>query len=434
MTFTVEKEVNPHFKRFWEFKDQFNILKGGRNSFKSSVVAMRSVKKMLAYVKQDETANVIVIRKTGKSLRDSVYKKIQWAINKFDATDQFDFQKSPLMIQHKSTGSTFYFYGHDDYEKLKSNDVENVIVVWFEESAEFKNEEEFDQTESTFMRQKHPLADFVRFIWTYNPPRNPYSWINKWAVDMKTTDGWYVDESTYLDDELGFVTDDMLRAIENIRMRDIDYYRYLYLGEAVGLGTNVWNMDFFHIVDAIPSDDDLLYILMSADIGHQQSATAVSAYGYSRLGRVYLLDTYYYSPAGKVVKKAPSELSQEVHEFEERVMHEFGLNIWKRTIDSAEGGFRNQYYLDFHIRWDPVNKALTEEQMTDYAIDLLGKDLMYVINRESNDIFVTQQQNYRWDIKTVEAGNPKVIKEDDHTSDNFRYMARDNAKLLGLQR
>ncbi|QBO36962.1 PBSX family phage terminase large subunit [Periweissella cryptocerci] len=434
MTFTVGKEVNPHFKRFWEFKDQFNILKGGRNSFKSSVVAMRSVKKMLAYVKQDETANVIVIRKTGKSLRDSVYKKIQWAIKKFDATDQFDFQKSPLMIQHKSTGSTFYFYGHDDYEKLKSNDVENVIVVWFEESAEFKNEEEFDQTESTFMRQKHPLADFVRFIWTYNPPRNPYSWINKWASDMKTTPGWYVDESTYLDDVLGFVTDDMLRAIENIKIRDIDYYRYLYLGEAVGLGTNVWNMDFFHIVDAIPNDDDLLYILMSADIGHQQSATAVSAYGYSRLGRVYLLDTYYYSPAGKVVKKAPSELSQEVHEFEERVMHEFGLNIWKRTIDSAEGGFRNQYYLDFHIRWDPVNKALTEEQMTDYAIDLLGKDLMYIINRGSNDIFVTQQQNYRWDIKTVEAGNPKVIKEDDHTSDNFRYMARDNAKLLGLQR
>ena len=44
----------------------------------------------------------------------------------------------------------------------------------------------------------------------------------------------------------------MLDEIERIKRNDYDYYRYLYLGQAVGLGNNVYNIDLMKGVDAVP--------------------------------------------------------------------------------------------------------------------------------------------------------------------------------------
>ena len=240
----IQKNVNPNFKSVWTSKKPYNILKGGRNSFKSSVIALLLVYKMLQFTSKGKKANVVVIRKVGNTIRDSVYNKIQWALSKFGIMNQFNATVSPFKIVHKRTGSTFYFYGQDDFQKLKSNDIGNIIAVWYEEAAEFKDAEEFDQSNVTFMRQKRSDVPFVQFFWSYNPPRNPYSWINEWAEQMKTQIDYLVHESSYLDDVLGFVTDQMRNDINRIKDNDYDYYRYLYLGEAVGLGTNVYNIDY----------------------------------------------------------------------------------------------------------------------------------------------------------------------------------------------
>ena len=211
-------------------------------------------------------------------------------------------------IVHKRTGSTFYFYGQDDFQKLKSNDIGNIIAVWYEEAAEFKDAEEFDQSNVTFMRQKRSDVPFVQFFWSYNPPRNPYSWINEWAEQMKTQIDYLVHESSYLDDVLGFVTDQMRNDINRIKDNDYDYYRYLYLGEAVGLGTNVYNIDLFNLVEEIPDDERIGFVYFACDSGHQQSATtvlclAVTSDDKPENRKVYLVDTYYYSPKGKVRKR-----------------------------------------------------------------------------------------------------------------------------------
>src|SRR5690606_28365815 len=158
----IQKEVNPHFEPVWTTRKPYNILKGGRNSFKSSVIALKLAYMMIQYISKGEKANVVIIRKVANTIRDSVFLKIQWALNKFGFSvgRNGDFRETvaPFRIMHKSTGSTFYFYGQDDFQKLKSNDIGNLIAVWYEEAAEFDNAEEFDQTNVTFMRQKHRLA------------------------------------------------------------------------------------------------------------------------------------------------------------------------------------------------------------------------------------------------------------------------------------
>nr|DAV85233.1 MAG TPA: large terminase [Caudoviricetes sp.] len=432
MTFKVQENINPHFKSVWVSSLPYNVLKGGRNSFKSSVIVLKLVYMMLRYIIVGETANTVIIRKVANTIRDSVFNKVWWALNLFGIDRQFSKTVSPFKIVHKRTGSTFYFYGQDDFQKLKSNDIGNIIAVWYEEAAEFASQEDFDQSNVTFMRQKHPRAKFVQFFWSYNPPRNPYSWINEWFESIKTNKNYLAHSSTYLDDKLGFVTEQMLEDIERIKENDYDYYRYLYLGEAVGLGNNVYNMSTFHPIEALPSDDRLIGICFALDGGHQQSATACCSFGITAKGKVILLDTWYYSPAGQVNKKAPSQLSKEIYEYMTSVIDKYKVQALQYTIDSAEGALRNQMFLDFGLRWHPVAK-LKKVTMIDSFQSLLAQGRFYYLNIENNKIFIEEHKMYRWDEKTIKSDNPSVIKEDDHTCDTAQYFVLDNAKLLGLR-
>ena len=42
-TIDIQKNVNPHFKSVWQSQKPYNVLKGGRNSFKSSVIVLKLV-------------------------------------------------------------------------------------------------------------------------------------------------------------------------------------------------------------------------------------------------------------------------------------------------------------------------------------------------------------------------------------------------------
>nr|DAG62156.1 MAG TPA: large terminase [Caudoviricetes sp.] len=434
MEVRIQDNVNPHFKGVWTTSKPYNVLKGGRNSFKSSVIALLLVFMIVPFLIVGKKANVVVIRKVGNTIRDSVFLKIQWALNKFGLSGRFKATVSPFKIQDKVTGSCFYFYGQDDFQKLKSNNIGNIIAVWYEEAAEFSDREDFDQSNVTFMRQKHPDVDFVKFFWSYNPPRNPYSWINEWAEELKNDESYLVHSSSYLDDELGFVTEQMLADIERIKENDYDYYRYIYLGEPVGLGTNVYNMDLFHRVDKIPDNERVIGQLFAADTGHQQSATTCLHAVVTNKRKLYLVDNYYYSPAGKTHKKAPSVLSKELHEFVTNQTKLFvNVPVVEMTIDSAEGALRNQYLEDFGIRWHPVAKK-KKIVMTEYVQSLLADGRFYYLPTENNlRYFIEEHKRYQWEEKSIMNDDPKVVKEDDHTCDAFQYMIVDNLQLLGLK-
>ena len=434
MEVRIQDNVNPHFKEVWTTSKPYNVLKGGRNSFKSSVIALLLVFMIVPFLIAGKKANVVVIRKVGNTIRDSVFLKIQWALNKFGLSGRFKATVSPFKIQDTVTGSCFYFYGQDDFQKLKSNDIGNIVAVWYEEAAEFSDKEDFDQSNVTFMRQKHPDVDFVKFFWSYNPPRNPYSWINEWAEELKNDENYLVHSSSYLDDELGFVTEQMLADIERIKENDYDYYRYIYLGEPVGLGTNVYNMDLFHKVEKIPDNERVIGQLFAADTGHQQSATTCLHAVVTNKRKLYLVDNYYYSPAGKTHKKAPSVLSKELHEFVTKQTKLFvNVPVVEMTIDSAEGALRNQYLEDFGIRWHPVAKK-KKIVMTEYVQSLLADGRFYYLPTENNlRYFIEEHKRYQWEEKSIMNDDPKVVKEDDHTCDAFQYLIVDNLQLLGLK-
>lgn len=428
----MSKMINPHFYPVWLSNKPYIILNGGRGSFKSSVVSLKLATMVKKLTQANHKANVICIRENASYLHDSVYMQIEWALNNLDMFDEFLYFKSPMRIVHKRTGSAFYFYGGDDPMKLKSNIVGDVVAVWYEEAANFKGREVFDQANPTFIRQKPPYVDHTTVYYTYNPPKNPYDWVNEWVEQMRQDDDYLIDTSTYLDDELGFTDKQQLKLIEQYKKNDYDYYRWLYLGEVVGLGTNVYNMDNFQAIDKLPEDDYITNLYYSVDTGHEVSATTCGAYGLTKKGKVILLDTYYYSPQGKTHKKPPSELSRDLKAFIDKVTDWIGKQPTRMTIDSAEGALDNQFYNDFGTHWHKVNK-LKKVNMIDRVQDLLAQGRFYYLKRSENDIFIAEHRKYQWDEKTLQSDDPKVIKEDDHTCDGFMYLCVDNERDFGLK-
>lgn len=431
-TIKLSRMINPHFYQLWRTNKPYIIAKGGRGSFKSSVISMKLVIMMKHWTQLNKRVNAIAVRENASYLHDSVYNQIMWALTMLNLNDEYNYYKSPLRIVHKRTGSTFYFYGGDDPMKLKSNIVDNVIAVWYEEAANFKSQDIFDQANPTFIRQKPLFVDHVTVFYSYNPPKNPYDWINEWVEQQEQDNDCFVDTSTYLDDKWGFTTDQQLALIKRYKKNDPDYYRWLYLGEVVGLGTNIYNMDNFNPLEQLPDDDVVTNVFYSVDTGHEVSATTCGAYGVTKKGNVILLDTYYYSPQGKAHKKPPSELSQDLKLFVDKVSDWLEKQPTNMTIDSAEGALDNQFYNDFGIHWHKVNK-LKKVDMIDRVQDLLAQGRFYYLKRPENDIFIAEHRKYQWDENTLQSDDPKVIKEDDHTCDMFQYFVRDNERFLGLK-
>lgn len=428
----MSKMINPHFYKMWNTNKPYIILNGGRGSFKSSVISLKLATMVKKQTQLNHQVNFILIRENASYLHDSVYKQMEWAFTQLNMFDEFLYFKSPMRIVHKRTGSTFYFYGGDDPMKLKSNIVGNVMAVWYEEAANFKGREVFDQANPTFIRQKPPFIDHVTVYYSYNPPKSPYDWVNEWVEDERQDPDCLVDTSTYLDDKWGFTNKEQLKLIERYKKNDYDYYRWLYLGEVVGLGTNIYNMDNFQAIDKLPDDDYITNVYYSVDTGHEVSATTCGAYGLTKKGNLILLDTYYYSPQGKTHKKPPSELSKDLKSFIDKVTEWIGKQPTRMTIDSAEGALDNQFYNDYGIHWHKVNK-LKKVDMIDRVQDLLAQGRFYYLKRPENEIFIAEHQKYQWDENTLQSDDPKVIKEDDHTCDGFMYLCVDNERDFGLK-
>lgn len=415
----------------WTTDKPYVVCKGGRGSFKSSVISLKLVTMMMFYIAMGKTVNVICIRENQQYLRDSVYNQILWAMSILGVESEFRTRVSPMVIQHIRTGSTFYFYGANDPMKLKSNIVGNVVAVWFEEFSNLKNVNVFDQSVPTFIRQKPDFVKDVKIFISYNPPRNPYAWVNEWVTQRETDPDYFVDSSTYLDDELGFTTKQQLDLIEKYKQNDPDYYRWLYLGEAVGLGTQVYNMKLFKVVDRIPDDEYITDIFYGMDTGFMVSATACVACAFTNKYNVYVLDTFYYDPTKYERKLSASEQAERVHDFINQITDKYGVLPCNQTIDSADGGIYTQYWQMYNVQWSKVRK-LGEAEMIDRVQDLAAQGRLHVLKTPGNDIFLDEHKKYQWDPATVNSDHPRVIKEFDHSCDALKYGVLDNEQLLGL--
>lgn len=451
---SLKEQIAPHFWKTFFSKKPHQIDKGGRGSTKTSKNAL----KIVCHCINESKCSAIVIRKTQNTLRDSVYKEIKRALGRIGAIEELDYKSyvSPMKIV-LNNGNTIYFAGLDDYEKIKGfiDETRPIKIVWFEEITEFKNEEELQQVNATFSRGNN---DWFITLYSFNPPKNKFDWVNEWADKCKNQEGYIVTESDYRTVPEQWLGKMFLQEAERMLKYDEKRYRWIYLGEVIGLEGLIYNYDLFETVPSNYIEENklrILYIDFAIDSGHQTSATSCGAYGYASDGKWYRLDTYYYSPNEKPTKKSPSELSHDLFEFRRYVCTKYKSQVDKETIDSAEGALRNQYFKDFGITLHPVNKGKDKEELIDYSQDFVSLRKYVIIDNSNNKIHLKELKEYKWLKDSVEKGKPvpdkteKEFKSEelyynshsksysyyyaDHSVDEFQYFVKDNLQKLGLK-
>ena len=456
-TVSIRDIIAPHFWNIFNSKSSYMILEGGRGSTKTSLASLKIVYHCIS----EENCSAIILRKYQNTLRNSVFKEIKKASSRLGLTDGVDYiaNVSPMKITFFN-GNSIYFAGTDDIEKLKGfiDESRPIKILWIEEASEFENDDDFQQAIATFSRGNN---DYFISMFSYNPPKNKYSFINIWAEKMKQREDVLYSHTDYRTVPKEWLGKKFIEEAERLKKYDEKRYRWIYLGEVIGIEGLIYNPDLFKIKDQNYIKENklkCLYIDLAIDAGYSTSATTCLAIGYMSDGEWYLLDTYYYSPVEQSSKKAPSDFADDIFNFRVSVSKEYQALIDNETIDSAETALVNEMFKKFGINLHKVNKgneSNAKEKLIDFSQDFLATNKFNIINNNNNKIFLKETKEYMWIPESIEKGKPmpdkkeKEMKSDDmyynthsknyaysygdHTCDAFQYFVRDNLQKIGLE-
>ena len=154
------------YRDFWNFKGRYSVVKGGRGSGKSRTIALWIITHMMQYPE----ANSLVVRKTERTLKDSCFAVLKWAIHRLGVDNEWKCTVNPLEITRVSTGQKILFRGLDDPLKVTSITVSYGVLcwVWFEEFFEVTKESDFNMVDES-IRGELPPGYFKRILGSLNP-------------------------------------------------------------------------------------------------------------------------------------------------------------------------------------------------------------------------------------------------------------------------
>lgn len=268
-------------------RHQYYNLPGGRGSGKSSFCALEIVSGIM----QDKTgqSNAIVFRRTGNTMRESVYSQIAWAIDKLNVHEYWRGNVSPMCWTYRVTGAQILFRGLDDSSKLKSIKPRRgrYRYIWLEEFSELPGENFSRSVMQSVQRGEGAFTVFRSF----NPPISTSNWAN---VFISRPDPQAVTlHTSYLDVPAAWLGEEFIAEAQRLQEINEQAYRHEYLGEATGSGGEVFN----NITVRTISDDEehaLQYIYAGIDFGFSQDPAVFMRVAYdSKHDTVYLLDEIY---------------------------------------------------------------------------------------------------------------------------------------------
>ena len=173
--------VGKGYKDFWNFKGRYRVCKGSRGSKKSKTTALFFIYSMMKY----PGANLLVVRKVYRTLKDSCFTDLKWAINTLGVQDYWSVKESPLEIIYIPTGQKILFRGLDDPLKVTSITVEtgNLCWAWIEEAYEISKEQDFNMLDESIRGTvEEPL--YKQITLTFNP-WNERHWLKKRFFDVE---------------------------------------------------------------------------------------------------------------------------------------------------------------------------------------------------------------------------------------------------------
>ena len=260
--------VGKGYKEFWNFKGRYRVCKGSRASKKSKTTALWYIYNIMKY----KGANLLVVRKTYRTLKDSCYTELKWAIHRLGVDAFFNCTQAPLEITYIPTGQKIYFRGIDDPLKVTSItvDVGSLCWLWIEEAYEINSEADFDMlNESIRGEVEAPL--FKQITLTFNP-WNDRHWLKARFFDNPDNDTLAI-TTNYTCNEWLDKAD--LQVFESMKEKNPRRYQVAGLGNwgiVDGLVYENWKEQEFNIDDVRTSATTSVFGL---DFGYTNDPSAL---------------------------------------------------------------------------------------------------------------------------------------------------------------
>lgn len=382
-------------------------------SKKSKTAALWHIYNIMKYPQ----ANALVVRKVERTLRDSAFSDLQWAIHRLGVKEFWKCTTSPLELTYIPTGQKILFRGLDSPLKLTSISVPVGVLnfLWLEEAYEITKEEDFDTLDES-IRGQLPDGYFKRITITFNPWSERH-WMKRRFFDNPAGNVLAM-TTTYKCNEWLSETD--IQLFEDMRYRNPRRYQVAALGNwgvAEGLVYENWKEERFDI-DDLPEDAVSAFGL---DFGYTNDETALFC-GFLSLEkqRLYVWDELY--------KKGLS--NKAIY----REVEQMGYSKELITADSAEPKSISELK-ELGLR---VRSAKKGKDSVNHGIQWI-QDLEIIIHPRCVD-FLTEISNYQW--AKDKFNNPLNEPEDEgnHLMDAMRYAlekhirankAKVNRKLTG---
>ena len=399
------------------------ILTSGRAGTKSSYAAIKSDYQIVS----DPHGSVVVLRKHHNKLRKTVYKEMLRGINRLKIPkSRFRITKSPMEITYKKYGTTIYFSGSDGIDDTKGiiDEDKPIKLVVIDEATEFfddgEGEDELSNIEATFVRGN---TGGFQMIYLYNPPRNPNAAINVWCKKMEKRDDCIHIHTDYRDVPVKWLGQDLIDSAEAMKKADPKMYRWVWLGQAVGVDELIYYM--FGDRPRQKPDLDRRYdrIYIGGDYG-QQNATTFQAFGLDTYRRKFPgLGEYYHSGRESGRQKSPSEYASDLVDFMDELHEKYDNRVFYVYLDPSAKGLAEEIKratrgLEYSV--------LIRDAENDVALGIsrvqkaLAFDILSMSPNQENA--VREFGTYEYDKKSIEKGKEVPIKEDDHCMDAIRYV------------
>ena len=422
---------DPHdviIPELWEiFDDQeheHQIITSGRAGTKSSFAGILGI----ATIISDEPGAVVVLRKRHNKLRKTVYKEMIRAIGRLGLSkDEFKIGLSPMEIRCKRTGNVIYFSGSDSIDDTKGiiDEDKPIRLVILDELTEFfevgEGEEELTNIEATFVRGND---ESFRMLYLYNPPKNPNAPINTWCQKMTARPDAFHKHIDYRDVPVNWLGKKLLEAAELLKKIDYRLYRWVWLGECIGVDDLIYYMfgdDLIHE----PEGKSYKLIGVGADYG-QQNATTYQAAGLNiNKRRLEGLREFYHSGRDSGKQKSPSEYAEEFVKFADALHEKYSCSAFYVFIDPSAQGLSEEIKrlaMDGEHRYGVVIKDAQND--VSVGIQRVQKCMTYKIMSvsEEQENLIREFGTYEYDPKSIESGKEKPMKIDDHCCDAWRYL------------
>ena len=408
--------VGKGYGTFWRFKGRYRAIKGSRRSKKSKTMALWTIANLMQYPE----ANMLVVRKVYRTLKDSCFTELKWAIKRLKVDAWWDIKESPLEMTYRPTGQKIYFRGLDDPLKITSIAVEvgALCWLWIEEAYEITSEADFDTlTES--MLGDLPEGLFKQITLTFNP-WNEKTWIKKRFFDVQDENILAL-TTNYKCNE--WLSPEDIKVFEEMRVRNPRRYAVAGLGEwgiVDGLVYENWREEAFDL-DEIRSNNNELISAFGLDYGYTNDPTALFC-GLLDLQnkRLYVFDEMY--------KKGLSN-----RRIAENIA-EMGYNKETITADGAEPK-SNDELKGYGLR---VKGAKKGKDSVKNGVQWI-QDLEIIIHPRCVN-FITEISNYTWAKDKFDNKLNEPIDDFNHLMDAMRYAleghitknkAKLNTELLG---